>query len=115
MSFNFSPEAFERPRRTISAAGVMLEHAPAIADACQEAGDGETVVAYVTPALAFGGIWIIATRDLAEHLSGTDDGRWELVFAAQESAAGIRARCDTMLRLARRQLEALERWKSRHA
>jgi hypothetical protein len=114
MPFRFSQEAFERPRQTIKATDVMLEHAQTIAAACSMATSGELVVATVGRDLTFDSVAIIATDRLTEHLADTDNDAWDLIFSAQESIEGVRARCQSVRQLAHRRLSALEKWQSEH-
>lgn len=114
MGFALTKEAAERPKRTIDAAEVFHAKAWAIARACADAREGETVVAIVERDLTFGGVWTVPTSELTAHVPRLEDGGWSLVFSRRTPVAAIEARSLTLARLAFARWEAIRRWASQH-
>ncbi len=109
MKFAFTPEAMERPKRTMEATATLHEHARLIAQTCAEARQGEMVLAVVEQDGAFGGTAVSPLEHMGERLGEWDDGRWALSFPPRAGVEEIDAQCLRMARLAQRRSEAMQR------
>ena len=109
MPFPASPEAADRPRKTIQAARMLAARAPTVAHVCAEAEPDGIVVAVINPDGVFGGAWAIPRAHLYERASRLPSGGWSLTFAPQTTAEEIVARCGELARLARRRWELMQR------
>jgi len=110
-----SPQALERPLRTIHAADVFHDHACAIARACAEASAAEAVVAVVTPDFVFDGLWVFPSGDLVRRVPEVEYAEgWSLLFSAEANVAEIKERCVRLAHCSFKRWEALRRWTSKH-
>ena len=113
MGFVLTKEASERPKRTIDAAEMFHDKAWAIARACHDAREGETIVAVVERDGAFGGVWTVPTGDLCARVPRLESGGWSMVFSPKTTVAEIEERSLRLARLAFARWEAMRRWASR--
>ncbi len=110
-----SPQALERPLRTIHAAEVFHNHARAIAQTCAEATATETGVAVVTPDFTFDGLWVFPSGDLARRVPEVEYAEgWTLLFSAGANVAEVQERSVRLARCSFRRWEALRRWTGKH-
>lgn len=111
---DLSPDQIDKSRRTIRAAGVFAENAPAIVAHVGELPDDHVVVAVVTREYDFGGVHHVSREDLVERVPALEgrDG-WAMVFSPGADAAHVDARTAEMIALAERRIEMLERIASR--
>jgi len=110
---NDAESAIHRAQNAILAARLFFDQAEQIARGCLEACEDEVVAAIVSGRVEFTGLWLAPIDELSLPVLANDDGRWVLIFSAQETVEDIQARCLEMDRMARIRLKALESWKRR--
>ena len=108
MPLGGSPDAADRPKRTIRAARTLAARADAVARVCADARADEIIVAVINPDGVFGGAWVIPRAHLHERASRLPGGGWSLTFAPQTTREQIEARCDDLAHIAGRRWRIIQ-------
>jgi hypothetical protein len=109
-----SPEQIEKSRRTIRAAGVFADNAPAIVARVLELPDDHVVVAVVTADYVFDGVHHVAREELVRRVADLEGPNgWAMVFSPGADLDHVAGRTDEMVSLAKKRIEMLERLAAR--
>jgi hypothetical protein len=107
---DLSPEQVERSRRTIRAAGVFAENAPAIVAHVVELPADHVVVAVVSEEYEFAGVHHVARTELVERVPALEgENGWAMVFSQGADEEHVAARTREMISLADKRIEMIRR------
>ena len=106
---DLSPEQVERSRRTIRAAGVFAENAPAIVAQVAELPEDHVVVAVVSEQYEFSGVHHVARTELVERVPALEENGWAMVFSPGADEQHVAARTREMISLADKRIEMIRR------
>ena len=106
---DLSPEQVERSRRTIRAAGVFADNAPAIVAHVAELPEDHVVVAVVSEQYEFTGVHHVARTELVERVPALEEDGWAMVFSPGADEEHVAARTTEMISLADKRIEMIRR------
>jgi hypothetical protein len=106
---DLSPEQVERSQRTIRAAGVFAENAPAIVAEVAELPEDHVVVAVVSEEYEFAGVHHVARTELVERVPVLEGPGWAMVFSLGADEEHVAARTREMISLADKRIEMIRR------
>jgi hypothetical protein len=106
---DLSPEQVERSQRTIRAAGVFAENAPAIVAEVVELPEDHVVVAVVSEEYEFAGVHHVARTELVERVPVLEGPGWAMVFSPGADEEHVAARTREMISLADKRIEMIRR------
>ena len=107
---DLSPEQVERSRRTIRAAGVFAENAPAIVAHVAELPEDHVVVAVVSEQYEFTGVHHVPRTELVARVPALEgENGWAMVFSPGADEEHVAARTREMISLADKRIEMIRR------
>jgi hypothetical protein len=117
MHGDFSPEAAQRARRTIEAAGVFGDNAELIVAELADVPDEKILVALVADDLKFNGVVHVDELELVARVPELEEhhGGWVMVFSRDSSIEDVQRRAGRMAALASDRAAAIERIAARRA
>jgi hypothetical protein len=114
MHGDYSPEALDRAKRTVTAAGVFARHAQPIVAAADVVAEGYVLVAVVSSEHELAGTHHVDQADIVARVPELEaEGGWAMVFSPGTTAADVRRRTDEMAAIAARRALMIERLMSR--
>jgi hypothetical protein len=112
---DFSPEARDRARRTVHAAGIFADHAEVIVAEFPELPETHLLVAVVTGGLEYSGTFGVDALELVARVPELERDGWAMVFRRDSSAEDVRRRALEMASIATQRAAAIERIAARRA
>lgn len=110
MHGDYSPEARDRAKRTVTAAGVFGRNADAIVAAADVVAEGYVLVAVVSAAHELAGTHHVDQAEIVERVPALEgDGGWAMVFSPGTTVADVRRRTTEMADTAARRALLIER------
>lgn len=116
MHGDYSPEARDRAKRTVTAAGVFSRHADHIVAAADIVAEGYVLVAVVSPEHELTGTHHVEQTAIVEQVPTLEDGGgWAMVFSPGTTVDDVRRRTEEMAAIAAKRALMIERLISRNS
>ncbi|MGN6607508.1 MAG: hypothetical protein ACTHMS_10950 [Jatrophihabitans sp.] len=111
---DYSPEARDRAKRTVTAAGVFARHADHIVAAADIVAEGHVLVAVVSSDHELTGTHHVEQTAIVEQVPVLEEGGWAMVFSPGTTVSDVRRRTDEMAATAAKRALLIERLISRN-